>query len=43
MTKPDYKPKFGDDIEALELLNNLGRGVVPPDFQEHVFITPDEV
>lgn len=30
-TKTGYKPKFGDGIQNLELLNNLGVGVIPPD------------
>ncbi len=42
MTKPDYKPKFGDDIESLTLLNNLDRGIVPPDYSEMVYLSPDE-
>ncbi len=40
-TKEWYKPKFGDDGENLELLNNLNRGIVPRDFSDSVFLNPD--
>lgn len=42
MTKPDWRPKFGDDIQGLELLNNLDRGIVPPDFTDMVFLSPED-
>lgn len=41
-TKPGYKPKFGDDTENLELLNNLNRGVVPKGYEDSVFLEPTE-
>lgn len=41
-TKPGYKPKFGDDVENLELLNNLNRGVVPEGYKDMVFLNPDD-
>lgn len=42
MTKPGYKPKFGDDMKTLELLNNLDRGIVPTGYAEEVFIKPGD-
>ena len=37
-----YRPQFGDDIQALDLLNNLDRGVIPPDFSDSVLMEPDQ-
>lgn len=42
-TKPGYRPKFGDDMENLTLLEELNRGIVPKDYQEHVFLEPEEI
>lgn len=41
-TKKGYTPKFGDDMQNLELLNNLDKGVVPPEYDGMVFLEPDE-
>ena|ERR1035437_1899735 len=39
---PNYKPKFGDDIDNLTLLNNLEMGKIPEEYKDDVFLTPDE-
>lgn len=38
-----YKPKFGDDVDTLEFLNNYGRNKVSADFSgDESLLEPDE-
>lgn len=42
LRKKNYKPKFGDDMQTLDLLNNLDNGVVPEGYENDVLIEPED-